>query len=131
MKRGAVILITVLLPIAVFVFAYIAREGERAVVRAASDFYIAALSNSGEISGSGGRAFVTDRFAAVLDDSSLALTPTCGISLPENVRVGDGAAWGKDGTAVVSFSKGEENSHAVLALRKVEGFWYVDAISCE
>lgn len=130
MKKKIFIIVGILVLLLLFLFAFRARQSERSIVQAVSDFYISLLSEE-ETQSVSMELPVTDRFFGILESPTTSQTVTCGLSLPKEVRVGKAAAFLNDGTASVAFKEATSSREAIIILRKVDATWKIDGIACQ
>lgn len=128
MKRAALFIVCII-PVLLLWFAYTSRQGELLAVRTVSDFYMSFLAkDAGSVSVT--RSLTTASFLTALTQVAPNAV-TCGLSLPEQVRVGSASAFWNSGVVTVVFVEGSAQQVATVSLVRQGGAWLVDQLACD
>lgn len=128
MKRAAFFIVCVI-PVLLLWFAYTSRQGELFAVRTVSDFYMSFLAkDAGPVSIT--RSLTTASFLTALTNT-VSHAATCGLPLPEQVRVGSASTFWNSGTVTVVFIAGSAQEVATVSLVRQGGAWLVNRVACE
>ncbi len=129
MKRAIFFISCIILAFLLW-FGYMSRQGELLMVRTVSDFYRSFFAKDADYV-SVTRSLISASFSEAINNNVVPNAVTCGLLLPEKVRVGGANTFWNSGTVTVVFVAGSVQQVATVSLVRRDGVWLVNRVVCE